>query len=331
MSTLGGKISIVNNLRPSKNGWAYDLFIKAANNNWLPVDISMAQDIELWKSKKLTADERLLVKRILGFFSASESLVGNNLLLTVFRYINDGELRLYITRQAFEESLHSMTVSYVSDSLNLDIEEIYNGYVNIKAIRDKDQFLMSITKDINRKDFDIETLAGKRELLRNLVTYYIICEGIFFYGAFAAILSFKRRNLFQGLCEQINYSLRDENLHLEFGINLIGLLRKEYPELWDEQFENETLEHIKTACELEIEFCREALPKGVMGLNSKVFLEYVRYLTDRRCQQIGLPIIHGEVRNPFEWMTEVTDLPKMKNFFETKVQEYSTGGLVDDL
>ncbi len=327
---ISDKVSTVNQILPHVNKWAWDLFIDGAANNWMPTEISMAKDIEQWKGDSLSEDERLVVKRCLGFFAGSESLVANNLLLSVFKYVTDPECRQYILRQAYEESLHNLTVVYVCDSLSLDISEVYEAYSSIPSIKAKDDFLMNISTDINRPDFSINTIEGKREFLRNLIIYYIICEGIFFFSGFAMLLSFNRQNKLPGTGEQIQYTLRDESLHIQFGTKLINKIREDEPKLWTKAFEKETMEHIDTAMELELAYARDVLPNGILGLNSDMFIDYVQYIANRRLENLGLPTVYEDAKNPFPWMSEIIDLEKCKNFFETRVTEYSVGNLVDD-
>ena len=327
---ISDKVASVNQILPHVNKWAWDLFIDGAANNWMPTEISMAKDIEQWKSNLLSEDEKLVVKRCLGFFAGSESLVANNLLLSIFKFVTDPECRQYILRQAYEESLHNLTVVYVCDSLNLDIDEVYQAYNSIPSIKAKDDFLMNITTDINRPDFNINTLEGKREFLRNIITYYIICEGIFFFSGFAMLLSFNRQNKLPGIGEQIQYTLRDESLHIKFGTEMINRIREDNPKVWTKSFEKETLAHIETDMELELAYAREVLPTGILGLNSDMFIDYVQFIADRRLSNLGLPSPFGEAQNPFPWMSEIIDLEKCKNFFETRVTEYSVGTLVDD-
>jgi ribonucleoside-diphosphate reductase beta chain len=327
---ISDKVSVVNQILPHVNKWAWDLFIDGAANNWMPTEISMAKDIEQWKSSLLSKDEKLVVKRCLGFFAGSESLVANNLLLSVFKFVTDPECRQYILRQAYEESLHNLTVVYICDSLNLDIDEVYEAYNSIPSIKAKDDFLMNITTDINRPDFNINTIEGKREFLRNIITYYVICEGIFFFSGFAMLLSFNRQNKLPGVGEQIQYTLRDESLHIKFGTELIKRIREDNPKVWTKAFEKETLAHIEAAMELELAYAREVLPTGILGLNSDMFIDYVQYIADRRLINLGLDSPFGEAKNPFPWMSEIIDLEKCKNFFETRVTEYSVGTLVDD-
>lgn len=328
---LSGDLAIVNQLLPSRHPWAWEVFRKAQNNNWVPNDIGMAEDVRQWRSAELTDGERLLVRRVMGFFAGSESLVANNLLLSIFRVVSDAECRQYILRQAYEEALHNQTVSYVCSSLDLDVKEVYEAYRTVPTIKAKDDFLMGITTDMGRPGFDVRTPAGKREALRNLITYYIVCEGIFFYSGFAMLLSLGRRKLFPGLCEQIEYTLRDESLHIEFGNNLIATIAGQEPEVWTAEFRAETVEHIHAATDLEIAYARDVLPTGVVGLTADLFVEYMRYIANRRCTALGLPTLFRSPKNPFPWLAEVMDLKTQKNFFERRVQEYSVGKMVDDL
>jgi|TARA_R110000744_G_scaffold371548_1_gene482615 ribonucleoside-diphosphate reductase beta chain len=327
---ISDKVAVVNQILPHVNKWAWDLFIDGAANNWMPTEVSMAKDIEQWKSKLLSEDEKLVVKRCLGFFAGSESLVANNLLLSVFKFVTDPECRQYILRQAYEESLHNLTVVYICDSLNLDINEVYEAYNSIPSIKAKDEFLMNITTDINRPEFNINTIEGKREFLRNMITYYVICEGIFFFSGFAMLLSFNRQNKLPGVGEQIQYTLRDESLHIEFGTKMINRIREDNPKVWTKSFEKETIEQIEMAIELELDYARDVLPNGILGLNSDMFIDYVQYIANRRLGNLDISSPFEDAQNPFPWMSEIIDLEKCKNFFETRVTEYSVGNLVDD-
>ena len=327
---LGKDIAGVNCILPHKHKTAWDLFLKGCANNWMPTEISMAEDIKQWKNGEITDDEKLLVKRSLGFFAGSESLVGNNLLLSGFRFITDAECRQYILRQAFEESLHNLTVVYVCDSLDLKIDEVFQAYINIPSIKAKDDFLMEITTDISRSDFNPHTQEGKKEILRNFISYWIVCEGIFFFSGFAMLLSFNRQNKLPGVGEQIQYTLRDESLHIKFGTTLINRIREDNPKVWTKAFEKETLEHIDRAMELELDYARDVLPNGILGLNSDMFIDYVQFIANRRLENLNLPSPYEETKNPFPWMSEIIDLEKCKNFFETRVTEYAVGNIEDD-
>ena len=320
----------VNRILPHKHKYAWDLFLKSCANNWMPTEISMQQDIKQWKNNEITEDEKLLVKRCLGFFAGSESLVGNNLLLSAFRYVTDAECRQYILRQAFEESLHNLTVVYICDSLDLDIDEVFSAYENIPSIKAKDDFLMGITNDISRQDFNPNNKEGKQELLRNFLTYWIVCEGTFFFSGFAMLLALGRQNKLQGISDQIKYTLRDESSHIAFGVYLINTLIEQNPEIWTKEIQDEFVNHIKKAVDLEIAYAHDVLPTGILGLNADMFVDYMHYIGNRRLESIGLDYRFPSDKNPFPWLGEVVDVQAMGNFFERRVREYQQSGSLED-
>lgn len=313
----------VNQLMPLKYTWAWEHYLNGCANHWMPSEVPMSKDIEMWKSGVLSEDEKRVIMRNLGFFSTAESLVGNNIVLAIFKHITNPEARQYLLRQAFEEAIHTHTFHYIVESLSLDQGEVFNMYNEIESIHDKDQFEMKITQDILRKDFTTETLEGMQTFLKNLIGYYIIMEGIFFYSGFVMILSFNRQNKMTGIGEQFQYILRDETVHLNFGIDLINGIKEENPELFSQAFQQEIIGLVKEAVELEIRYANDCLPRGILGLTAPMFREYVQHIADRRLERIGLKAIYGS-KNPFPWMSETIDLGKEKNFFETRVNEYQS-------
>ena len=327
---VSNNVAGVNRLLPHKHKLAWDLFLKGCANNWMPTEISMQEDIGQWKNGEISDDEKLLVKRCLGFFAGSESLVGNNLLMSAFKYVTDPECRQYILRQAFEESLHNLTVVYICDSLDLEIDEVYRAYETIPSIKAKDDFLMGITTDLTRNDFTTNTLEGKKELLKNLFTYYIICEGTFFFSGFAMLLALGRQNKLQGVSDQIKYTLRDESLHIEFGTYLINTLIDQNPKIWTKAVQEEFTEHMKKTVELEVEYAKDVLPTGILGLNAEMFVDYMHYIGNRRLASVGLDYRFPSDHNPFPWLSEVVDTQAMTNFFERRVREYQQSGSLED-
>lgn len=313
----------VNQLMPLKYKWAWEHYLNGCANNWMPTEVPMAKDIELWKSDQLSPAERLVIMRNLGFFSTAESLVGNNIVLAIFKHVTNPEVRQYLLRQAFEEAIHTHTFHYIVESLSLDQGEVFNMYNEIKTIHAKDAFEMKLTQSIVDPDFTTSTLEGAQQFLKNLIGYYIIMEGIFFYSGFVMILSFHRQNKMTGVGEQFQYILRDETIHLNFGIDLINGIKEENPELWTDSFQEHIIELIQEAVELEIAYAEECLPKGILGLSAPMFREYVQHVADRRLERIGLKPLFKS-KNPFPWMSETIDLGKEKNFFETRVTEYQS-------
>lgn len=317
----------VNQLVPFKYKWAWQKYLDGCANHWMPQEINMTADIQLWKSTDgLTEDERTVIKRNLGFFSTADSLVANNLVLAVYRHITNPECRQYLLRQAFEEALHTHAYQYCVESLGLDEAEIFNMYRELPVIHKKAQWAMRFTDSLGDPDFHTGTVAANQRLLRDLIAFYVIFEGIFFYVGFVQILSMGRRNKMTGVAEQFQYILRDESMHMNFGIDVINQIKLENPEIWTAEFQAEMMQLIKEAADLEVEYAHDSMPRGVLGLNAAMFEEYVHFIANRRCSQIGLPEQVPGATNPFPWMSEVMDLKKEKNFFETRVTEYQTGG-----
>jgi ribonucleoside-diphosphate reductase beta chain len=317
----------LNQLVPFKYDWAWQKYLDACANHWMPQEINMNADIALWKDPNgLTDDERTIIKRNLGFFSTADSLVANNLVLAVYRHITNPECRQYLLRQAFEEALHTHAYQYCVESLGLDEGEIFNMYREVPSVARKAEWALPYTQYLADPHFHTGTPENDRRLLRELVAFYLIFEGIFFYVGFVQVLSMGRRNKMTGTAEQFQYILRDESMHMNFGIDVINQIKIENPHLWTAEFKDELVAMIRDAVQLEADYAHETMPRGVLGLNAPMFEEYLHFIANRRCAQIGLPEQYPGASNPFPWMSEVLDLKKEKNFFETRVTEYQTGG-----
>jgi ribonucleoside-diphosphate reductase beta chain len=317
----------LNQLVPFKYDWAWQKYLDGCANHWMPQEVNMTADIALWKSEDgLTDDERTIVKRSLGFFSTADSLVANNLVLAIYRLITNPECRQYLLRQAFEEAIHTHAYQYCIESLGMDEGEIFNMYHEVPAVADKASWAMKYTKEITDPTFTTGTLETDKQLLRNLIAYYCVLEGIFFYCGFTQILSMGRRNKMTGTSEQFQYILRDESMHVNFGIDVINQIKLENPQLWDAEMQNQALDMLIEGMEYEIAYARDTMPRGVLGMNANMMEEYLQFIANRRLAQIGLPEQFPGVKNPFPWMSEIMDLKKEKNFFETRVTEYQTGG-----
>lgn len=319
----------VNQLVPIKYRWAWNFYLDGCANHWMPNEVSMQRDIEQWKDPKAFTDaERHLIKRVLGFFSTAETLVGNNIVLSIFKIVDNPEARQYLLRQAFEEAIHVHAFQYIVESLSLDETEIFNMYRENQEIYEKDEFSMSCTDGIIDEKVDTTTVEGLQKFIDNLIGFYVVTEGIFFYSGFVSMLSFGRQNRMPGTCEQIQYILRDESVHMNFGIELINTIIDENPQAWTAEFQARVIERIKKAVELECAYAKECLPTGILGLNDQLLREYVQYIADRRMERLRLTKQYGSA-NPFPWMSEIIDLKKEKNFFETRVTEYQTGGALE--
>lgn len=317
----------LNQLVPFKYTWAWEKYLTACANHWMPNEINMAADIALWKDPTgLTEDERLIIERNLGFFSTADSLVANNLVLAVYRHITNPECRQYLLRQAFEEALHTHSYQHIIQSLGLDEAKIFNMYRELPAVAKKAVWALPFTQSLSDPNFHTGTLASDQRLLRDLIAFYVVFEGIFFYVGFTQILSMGRRNKMTGTSEQFQYILRDESMHMNFGIDIINQIKIENPHLWTDTFQQDMIQLIKGGVELEYQYAIDTMPRGILGMNAVMFKEYLEFIANRRFAQIGLPEQYPNAQNPFPWMSEMMDLKKEKNFFETRVIEYQTGG-----
>ncbi|CAN1552500.1 NrdF Ribonucleotide reductase, beta subunit [Burkholderiaceae bacterium] len=317
----------VNQLVPFKYKWAWEKYLATCANHWMPQEVNMTRDIALWKDPNgLTDDERRLIMRNLGFFVTADSLAANNIVLGTYRHITAPECRQFLLRQAFEEAIHTHAYQYIVESLGLDDGEIFNAYHEVKSIRDKDEFLIPFIDAIMDPNFHTGTPETDQTLLKSLIVFACLMEGLFFYVGFTQILALGRQNKMTGAAEQYQYILRDESMHCNFGIDLINQIKLENPHLWTAEFKAEINALFMQAVELEYRYAEDTMPRGVLGLNASMFKGYLRYIANRRATQIGLEALFPNEENPFPWMSEMIDLKKERNFFETRVIEYQTGG-----
>jgi len=317
----------LNQLVPFKYDWAWQKYLDGCANHWMPQEVNMTADVATWKNPEgLTDDERRIIMRSLGYFSTADSLVANNLVLAIYRHITNPEARQYLLRQAFEEAIHTHAYQYCIESLGIDEGEVFNMYREVPSVAQKASWSITHTQGISGPDFQTGTPETDQELLRNLIGFYVVTEGIFFYCGFTQILSMGRRNKMTGVAEQFQYILRDESMHLNFGIDVINQIKLENPHIWTEDFQEEVKQMVIEGAELEIAYARDTMPRGVLGMNAAMMEEYLQFIANRRLSQIGLKEAYPGAQNPFPWMSEIMDLRKEKNFFETRVIEYQTGG-----
>jgi ribonucleoside-diphosphate reductase beta chain len=320
----------VNQLVPFKYKWAWEKYLAGCANHWMPQEVNMSRDIALWKNPNgLTEDERRIVKRNLGFFVTADSLAANNIVLGTYRHITAPECRQYLLRQAFEEAIHTHAYQYIVESLALDEGEVFNAYREIPSIRAKDEFLIPFIDVLTDPAFKTGTTVNDQNLLKSLIVFSCLMEGLFFYVGFTQILALGRQNKMTGAAEQYQYILRDESMHCSFGIDMVNTIKMENPHLWTPEFRSEISALFKRGVELEYAYAEDTMPRGVLGLNAPMFKGYLRYIANRRAQQIGIDPMFAQEENPFPWMAEMIDLKKERNFFETRVIEYQTGGALN--
>lgn len=324
-----GEDADVIQLYPMKHEWAWEYYNAANANHWLPTEISMQLDIEQWKSETaLSQQERHAFETALGFFTTADSIAANNIVIATYRHITSPEIRMYLLRQGYEEAIHTHAYQYIVEALGMDEAKIFNMYRQNQAIYDKAEFILSFNEGIFDKNFETGTFENNQKFLENMCVFSLILEGIFFYSSFAVIFGFQRQHKLTGSAEQIQYIMRDESMHLNFGIKLINAIKEENPELWTPAFQEKIIGWVREAAKLEYLYAAEVFPDGIFGMNAAGFKQYIEHIADRRLERVGLPK-QFNVDNPFPWMSEAVDLSKEKNFFETRVTEYRTGGALN--
>lgn len=326
---INGVEADVIQLYPMQHKFAWEYYLSANQNHWLPTEISMQLDIELWKNPNgLSADERSAFETVLGFFTTADSIAANNVVMGFYKHVTSPEIRMYLLRQAFEEAIHTHAYQYIVESLAMDEAKIFNMYREVDAIYNKEEFILGFNEGIFDGNFKTGDFKSDQKFLENWCVFSLILEGIFFYSSFAVVFGFKRQNKLVGSAEQIEYIMRDESMHLNFGIEIINHLKLENPDLWTREFQDRIVELVRKATVLEYTYAKEVFPTGIFGLNAQGFEQYIKHIADRRLERVGLPAQYG-VQNPFPWMSESIDLSKKKNFFETRVTEYKTGGALN--
>lgn len=306
-------------LKPINYQWAMDLYDQAVANTWFPNEIQLGQDLADWK--KMTDEERHAVTYLMSYFNPNELLVNKALAFGVYPYVNAAECHLYLAKQMWEEANHCMSFEYVLETFPIDRDAAYESHVTVPSMARKEEFETKYIKRMTEQTLDITTTEGKKDFVRNLVAYNIILEGIWFYSGFMVALSFRQRNLLRNFGSLIDWVVRDESLHLKFGINLILTVLEENEDLQTEEFAAEIKQMILDAVEMEEEYNRDLLPNGILGLNSDYINQYVKYLADRRLEELGFEP-HYNVSNPAKWMAAANDTLELVNFFESTNTSY---------
>ena len=318
---INGRQTMTFNLLPLKYQWAYELYRNMKANHWEPEDIPMAKDIEQWRGNDLSDVERWIIRMGIGYFSAAEGIVGDNIQHVVRELVTAPELKLVLGRHAHEENIHADSLLYMISSLGINPHECEAMFEDVPTILRKNEFVSRVSREL-RRDMDLSQTREKQALARNIFVFGQCMEGTQFYGLFGMILSLYRQNKFPGIGQMFRYTLRDESNHIELLRNLLVELIRENPDVWTDEFQQELVSLMKEAVQLEKEFINDCLPVNAVGLSSEEFAEYIDYIADRRLENVGLPLLNEGVKNPFPWLAEMMDIKKEQNFFEGRVTEY---------
>ncbi|MCH2365684.1 MAG: ribonucleotide-diphosphate reductase subunit beta [Planctomycetes bacterium] len=319
---INGIDTMTFNLLPLKYQWAYDLYRNMKANHWEPEDIPMNEDIGQWRSTdQLSDSDRWIIRMGIGYFSAAEGIVGDNIIHVIREIVTAPELKLVLGRHAHEENIHADSLLYMISSLGIDPHECEAMFVDVESIVAKNEFVTRISKDM-RRDLDMTLIENIQNLARNMFVFGQCMEGTQFYGLFGMILSLYRQNKFPGIGQMFSYTLRDESNHIELLRQLLMCLGEENPSIWTNEFKESLVELMKEAVELEKRFIDDCLPVEALGLNREDFNQYIDFIADRRLEGVGLAVLNSGVKNPFPWLAEVMDFKKEQNFFEGTVTEY---------
>ncbi|CAB5219328.1 NrdF Ribonucleotide reductase, beta subunit [uncultured Caudovirales phage] len=321
MGILGTGIQEGLLLKPVKYQWAMDLYNQAVANTWFPNEIQLGEDIADFK--KMTDEEQHALTFLMSFFNPSELIVNKALAFGVYPYVNAPEAHLYLAKQMWEEANHCMSFEYVLETFPVDRERIYAQHVESPEIKRKEDFETRFIKRMSEDTLDITTIEGRQDFVRNLVAYNVIMEGIWFYSGFMVALSFRQRNLLRNWGSLIDWVVRDESLHLKFGINLILTVLEENPEIVTEEFVAEVKQMILDAVDMEVDYNKAMFPNGILGLNADYVSQYTKYLADRRLEELGFGA-HYNVTNPAKWMATANDTLQLVNFFESTNTSYES-------
>jgi len=313
-------------LRPMKYPHFYEHYKNAIKNTWTVEEISFSTDISDIRDK-LSPAEQHIIKRLVAFFATGDTIVSNNACLTLYKHVNSPEARMYYGRQIAEEILHVDFYATLLDNYLPNERDRYDAFdaINtIPSIKKKADFCFKWMDGMNSIDA-CDTMEKKRIFLKNLIAFAACVEGLFFFGAFAYIYFLRSKGLLHGLASGTNWVFRDESLHMNFAFDVIDTIVKEYPELWDEDLQEQIIEMITEAIDCEYQFAEDVLQIGVAGLSKEDMKTYLQYCGNQRLLRLGIPPI-WKANNPFSFM-ELQDLSSHTNFFERTTTEYSIGNL----
>lgn len=331
---INGRDTMFFNILPLKYQWAYDLYKTMKNNHWEPEDVPMQKDVEQWRDTtgSISDIDRWIIKMAIGYFSAAEGIVGDNIIHVTREVVTAPELKLVLGRHAHEENIHADSLVYMISSLGLNPHECEAMFEDVPTIKAKNSLVVNNSRQM-RRDLDLTILRNKQDLAKNIFLFGQCMEGTQFYGLFGMVLSLYRQNKFPGIGQMFRYTLRDESNHISVFKHLLLELIEENPDIWTSEFQSELTELMKEAVRLEKAFINDCLPVNALGLSADEFTQYIDYIADRRLESVGLNPINPGVKNPLPWLAEMMDIQKEQNFFEGRVTEYqksSALNMVDD-
>ncbi|GAA2602249.1 ribonucleotide-diphosphate reductase subunit beta [Streptomyces axinellae] len=307
-------------LRPMRYPHFYERYRDAIKNTWTVEEVDLHSDVA--DLAKLTPGEQHMISRLVAFFATGDSIVANNLVLSLYKHINSPEARLYLSRQLFEEAVHVQFYLTLLDTYLPDHDERAEAFAaveNIPSIREKAQFCFRWMDSVEETG-QLDSAADRRSFLLNLICFAACIEGLFFYGAFAYVYWFRSRGLLHGLATGTNWVFRDESMHMSFAFDVVDTVREEEPGLFDDTLEKQVTAMLEEAVEAELQFARDLCGAGLPGMNTESMREYLQAVADQRLLRLGFPARYGS-SNPFSFM-ELQNVQELTNFFERRASAY---------
>lgn len=311
-------------LRPMKYPIFYEMYRNGIKNTWTVEEVDFQRDVNDLNGR-MSPSERHLINRLVAFFATGDSIVGNNLVLNLYKHVNSPEARLYLSRQLYEEALHVQFYLTLLDTYLPDPDERAKAFAaihNIPSIQRKAEFCfkwMDTIQDLG----ELRTVEDRRRFLLNLICFATCIEGLFFFAAFAYVYFLRSKGLLDGLAAGTNWVFRDESAHIAFASEVIRVARQEEPELFNNAMKGMVVEMLEEAIECEMQFAEDILGGGIAGLSLDDMREYLQFIADQRLVALGIPKRYGS-RNPFGFM-ELQDVQELTNFFEKRVAAYQVG------
>jgi ribonucleoside-diphosphate reductase beta chain len=308
-------------LRPMRYAVFYDMYRDAIKNTWTVEEVDFSTDV-VDLAKRLLPAERHLVNRLVAFFATGDSIVSNNLVLSLYKHINSPEARMYLSRQLYEEALHVQFYLTLLDTYIPDLKEREAAFAaihNIPSIQRKAEFCFKWIESVSTLQAT-ETREDKQRFLLNLVCFACCIEGLFFFAAFAYVYFLRSKGLLNGLASGTNWVFRDESCHMAFALEVVNTVREEDPTLFDEHMEAKVVTMLEEAVECEFAFAEDLLAGGVAGLSLRDMRQYLEFVADQRLANLGFEARFG-AKNPFSFM-ELQDVQELSNFFERRVSAY---------
>lgn len=311
-------------LRPMKYPDFYEMYKAGIKNTWTVDEVDFSSDV-IDLNSKLSPSERHLIGRLVAFFATGDSIVGNNLVLNLYKHVNSPEARLYLSRQLYEEALHvqfylTLLDTYIPD--HKEREQAFAAIHNIPSIKRKADYSFKWMDSINDLD-KLETKEDRRKFLMNMICFAGTIEGLFFFGAFAYVYYLRSKGLLNGLATGTNWVFRDESAHIDFAYKVIDTVRDEEPDLFNNGMKDMVIAMFNDAIDCELTFSQDILENGIAGLSQKDMKTYLQYVADQRLERLGIPH-QFNVKNPFDFM-ELQDTQELANFFERRVSAYQIG------